>query len=110
MKKYKYYINDKSKLKQHPVVMNYSVYYENRMVRFYRLDIDMKLDKVIKFLIMNKFAFTYRIHPNKFITTSTYYINVVEEIDQIENMDDLFMIKHYLEDKKVKFTCKKGKI
>lgn len=109
MKKNKYYENDRSKLKQNYVVMNYSVYYKGEMVRFYRIDINMRLDKVVDFLIMNNFAFTYRIHPNKFITTSTYYINVVEELNKIENMDDVFVIKNYLENKKVKFTCKRGK-
>ncbi len=110
MKKDKYYKIDKRKLKQNPVVINYSVYYKDEIVRFYRIDVNMKLDKVIDFLIMNNFAFAYRIHPNKFITTSTYYINVVEVLEYIEHMDELFIIKNYLENKKIKFTCKKGKI
>ena len=110
IKNIKYYKNDKRKLKQHKVVMNYSVYYNKEMIRFYRLDLDMRLDKVINFLIMNGFAFTYRIHPNKFITTSIYYINIVEEVDPIESMDDLFIIKQYLVDKKVKHKIRKGKM
>ena len=108
MKKNKCYTNDKSKLKQNKVVMNYSVYYNKEIIRFYRLDINMRLDKVIDFLIMNGFAFTYRIHPNKFITPSTYYINVVEELDIIEGMDDLFIIKNYLEHKKIKCKIRKS--
>lgn len=89
-----------------PFVLRYNVYCDNKLIRTYRLSINMKIVKFINFLIGNTFSFKYNIYDHHI--TKNFYIEILDEVHCKENMSNLFIIQNYLENKKIKYKINKG--
>ena len=109
MKKIKYYQTNNRKLRFNiPIVLVYKIYCDDKMIRSYRLNINMKLNKLINFLIINCFAFKYNIYDNRI--TKGFYVEVLEILHAKENMSNIFIIQNYLENKKIRYKISKRNV